>query len=55
MVETYIEIILAVLIGIFIGLYRVGKKLDNLENRIEYIESIDGEDIKRMLKESENE
>ena len=30
-------------------------KLDNLENRIEYIESIDGEDIKRMLEESENE
>ena len=55
MVETYIEIILAVLIGIFIGLYRVGKKLDNLENIIEYIESIDGEDIKRMIEESENE
>ena len=55
MVETYIEIILAVVIGIFIGLYRVCKKLDNLENRIEYIESIDGEDIKKMLEESENE
>ena len=55
MVETHIEIILAVLIGIFISLYRVGKKLDNLENRIEYIESIDAEDIKRMLEESENE
>ena len=55
MVAPYIEIILEVMLGIFIGLYRVGKKLDNLENRIEYIESIDGEDIKRMLEESENE
>ena len=42
-------IVLALLIGILITLYRVGKTLDNFENRIKYIESIDGADIKRLL------
>ena len=45
-------IVLALLIGIFITLYYVGKTLDNFENRIKYIESINGEDIKRMIGEN---
>jgi uncharacterized protein YoxC len=44
-------IVLALLIGIFITLYHVGKTLDNFENRIKYIESIDGKDIKKLIDE----
>tara|TARA_B100000614_G_C14448043_1_gene453082 strand:+ start:711 stop:866 length:156 start_codon:yes stop_codon:yes gene_type:complete len=45
-------IVLSLLIGILITLYRVGKTLDNFENRIKYIESIDGEDIKKLIGEN---
>tara|TARA_Y100001970_G_C14022460_1_gene744261 strand:+ start:284 stop:466 length:183 start_codon:yes stop_codon:yes gene_type:complete len=38
-------IVLALLIGILITLYRVGKKLDDYEKRISYMESINTDEL----------